>query len=77
MRAEYEATCELVLSITGRDHLADRGWLRNHLKRRNPYVDPLNLLQVQLLDNDDRTELENHVLRLTAKGIAAGMQNTG
>jgi len=77
MRAEYEATCELVLSITGRDHLADRGWLRNHLKRRNPYVDPLNLLQVQLLDNDDRTELENRVLRLTAKGIAAGMQNTG
>jgi len=77
MRAEYEATCDLVLSITGRDHLADREWLRDRLQRRNPYVDPLNLLQVQLLRNEDRTELENQVLRLTVKGIAAGMQNTG
>ena len=77
MRAEYEATCDLVLEITGREHLADRSWLRDRLERRNPYVDPLNLLQVHLLRDDDRTEIENQVLRLTVKGIAAGMQNTG
>ena len=77
LRAEYERTCDLVLSITGREHLADRSWLRERLQRRNPYVDPLNLLQVHLLRDDDRTDLENQVLRLTVKGIAAGMQNTG
>ena len=77
LSAEYERTCDLVLSITGREHLADRSWLRERLQRRNPYVDPLNLLQVHLLRDDDRTDLENQVLRLTVKGIAAGMQNTG
>ena len=77
IRAEYEAACGMVLDITGRDHLADRPWLRERLTRRNPYVDPLNLLQVQLLGTENRTDLENRVLRLTVKGIAAGMQNTG
>ncbi|PWG68632.1 hypothetical protein DF186_24740, partial [Enterococcus hirae] len=43
----------------------------------NPYVDPLHLLQVRLLDEDERSAREERALRLTVKGIAAGVKNTG
>ena len=75
--AEYERTVAHVLAITDRDALVERGWLAESLERRNPYVDPLNLLQVELLGADERTEAEERALRLTVKGIAAGMKNTG
>ncbi|MFT4922975.1 MAG: phosphoenolpyruvate carboxylase [Haloarculaceae archaeon] len=77
IQAEYERTSELVCAITGRDAVLESGWLAESLQRRNPYVDPLNLLQIRLLAMDDRTESEERVLRLTVKGIAAGMKNTG
>ncbi|MFC6799961.1 phosphoenolpyruvate carboxylase [Haladaptatus sp. DYSN1] len=74
---EYEATVELVLRITGRDSLVDREWLVENLDRRNPYVDPLNLIQSDLLGREDLSAAERRTLRLTVKGIAAGMKNTG
>ncbi|MFC7134858.1 MULTISPECIES: phosphoenolpyruvate carboxylase [Salinibaculum] len=77
IESEYEAACDLLRRITGRDHLLERAWLRESLSRRNPHVDPLNVLQMQLLRDDDRSELEQSTLRMTVKGIAAGMQNTG
>jgi phosphoenolpyruvate carboxylase len=76
IKAEYEAAVDLVTTITNRDSLIAGGWLAESLNRRNPYVDPLNLLQVHLLNADDRSELEDRALRLTVKGIAAGMKNT-
>jgi phosphoenolpyruvate carboxylase len=75
--AEYDRTVAHVLAITGRESLVERGWLAESLERRNPYVDPLNLLQVQLLGTADRSDAEERALRLTVKGIAAGMKNTG
>ncbi|QAU13643.1 phosphoenolpyruvate carboxylase [Halorubrum sp. BOL3-1] len=75
--SEYERGCELVLDISGRDQLLRREWLEESLGRRNPYVDPLNLLQVDLLGRTHRTEEEERTLRLTVNGIAAGMKNTG
>jgi phosphoenolpyruvate carboxylase len=75
--AEYDQAVDLVLSITGRDDLLRRDWLRESLDRRNPYVDPLNYLQTRLLAREDRTDVEERVLRLTVKGIAAGMKSTG
>ncbi|MFC7071911.1 phosphoenolpyruvate carboxylase [Halovenus rubra] len=77
LEAEYERSVELVTAITGREDPIDRSWLRESLDRRNPYVDPLNLLQIHLLGKDDRTATEEQTLRLTVKGIAAGMNNTG
>jgi phosphoenolpyruvate carboxylase len=77
IQAEYERAVDLVCSIAGRDDPIDADWLRASLDRRNPYVDPLNLLQTHLLDQTHRTELEERTLRLTVKGIAAGMKNTG
>jgi phosphoenolpyruvate carboxylase len=77
IRAEYERACELVCEITGRDSVLEGGWLAESLERRNPYVDPLNHTQVRLLGIEDRTDTQERILRLTVKGIAAGMKNTG
>ncbi|WP_435079186.1 phosphoenolpyruvate carboxylase [Halococcus sp. AFM35] len=75
--AEYERTADLVTTAGDRDNLVTRKWLRESLRRRNPYVDPLNVLQTNLLDREQRTKAEKRALRLTVKGIAAGMKNTG
>ena len=77
IEAEYDRCVELVEAITGRERLPPREWMSENLRRRNPYVDPLNLLQVRLLDRDERTDLEERTLRLTVKGVAAGMKSTG
>jgi phosphoenolpyruvate carboxylase len=77
LESEYERACDLVLDVTGRESLLKREWLDESLRRRNPYVDPLNLLQTHLLAQSHRTTDEERTLRLTVKGIAAGMKNTG
>ena len=77
LEAEYEQTVEYLLEITDRDSLLRREWLEESLERRNPYVDPLNLLQTHLLSQTHLTEEEERTLRLTVNGIAAGMKNTG
>ena len=77
IREEYEETVDLVKAITGRDSLVRRDWFEENLSRRNPYVDPLNLLQTRLLAQSHLTETEQRTLRLTVQGIAAGMKNTG
>ncbi|MFD1598286.1 phosphoenolpyruvate carboxylase [Halobellus rarus] len=74
---EYERAREVVLDVTDRNSLLKREWLEESLRRRNPYVDPLNLLQTHLLGLEHRTDDEEQTLRLTVKGIAAGMKNTG
>jgi phosphoenolpyruvate carboxylase len=77
IEAEYERTVDLITEIRDTDGLLDREWLEENLERRNPYVDPLNLLQVRLLAQSHLTETEKRTLRLTVQGIAAGMKNTG
>jgi phosphoenolpyruvate carboxylase len=77
IREEYREAVDLVQSITNRENLVTREWMADHLDRRNPYVDPLNLLQTRLLAQDERTDREQRILRLTVQGIAAGMKNTG
>ncbi|WP_408960385.1 phosphoenolpyruvate carboxylase [Natrinema sp. 74] len=74
---EYERAAALIQEIGRRDRLHTRDWLGENLERRNPYVDPLNMLQISLLNQTDRTDIEERTLRLTVKGIAAGMKNTG
>jgi phosphoenolpyruvate carboxylase len=77
IRAEHERAIELVELIAGDDTGPLSGWFQESLRRRNPYVDPLNLLQLQLLSRSDRSAAEERALRVTVKGIAAGMKNTG
>jgi phosphoenolpyruvate carboxylase len=85
--AEFKRTRASVLQITGNDELLDDvPWLQESLRFRNPYVDPVNFIQTELLrrmqaheageQEADETELR-HLLRLTIKGIASGMRNTG
>lgn len=80
--AEFKRTCELVLAIRNEDALlAGDPRLRLSIRLRNPYVDPISLLQVDLLrrwragNREDDALLE--ALYSTVNGIAAGIQNTG
>jgi phosphoenolpyruvate carboxylase len=77
IEAEHDRAVELVRAVTGRDGLIDRAWLTENLDRRNPYVDPLNLIQADLLGRGELSDAERRTLRLTVKGVAAGMKNTG
>ncbi|MYL34984.1 phosphoenolpyruvate carboxylase [Pontibacillus yanchengensis] len=79
---EYNKTKDVLLQVTGDDELLDQQQtIQESVRRRNPYVDPLNFLQVQLI-KELRTEkitgdeLLTEAL-LTISGIAAGLRNTG
>ncbi|MCS7221366.1 MAG: phosphoenolpyruvate carboxylase [Anaerolineae bacterium] len=83
--AEYERTREAILAVTGQKALLDNEpVLQRAICLRNPYVDPLNLIQVGLLRRlrtlpEGSVERERVVdaLRLSIVGIAAGLKNTG
>jgi len=84
LQAEFERTKEAILQITGQHNLMDNEtWLQRSIRLRNPYVDPLNYLQVELLrrlradiSEEERTQLQAAV-SLSVNGIAAGLQNVG
>lgn len=78
---EYRRTRRMVLSITGQKHfLEETPALAHSLRLRNPYVDPLSMIQIELLRRkrcgEESDELD-HVLAATINGIAAGLRNTG
>ena len=82
IRAEYERTEQMVLAVTGTAALLDRDpWLQRSILLRNPYVDPMSLLQVDLLErwraSDRRDEALFDALLATVHGIAGALQNTG
>lgn len=79
VQAEHDRTVEAVLSITGQTELLERRpVLRARLPFRNPWVDPLNALQVELLRRYRRGEAAAREPALaTVAGIAAGVRNTG
>jgi phosphoenolpyruvate carboxylase len=76
---EYESVVERVLLITRQDRLLDETpALQRRLEHRNPWIDPLSHLQVELLRRvrSGREEARAPLLA-TITGIAAGMRNTG
>jgi len=77
--AEHERTVACVLEIVEADELLDRHpVVQRSIRVRNPYVDPMNAIQVELLARYRAGEesLEPALLRSIA-GIAAGLRNTG
>ena len=77
--SEYTRTVSALRRVTRTDLLADRPVLRRTLAVRDAYLDPLNVLQVELLKRSrsgDPDEYQRGLL-LTINGIAAGMRNTG
>jgi phosphoenolpyruvate carboxylase len=82
LREEFQLVREQILAIKQIDALMDRDpTLQRSIELRNPYVDPVNLLQVDLLrrwrdsGRQDRDLFEG-LLACTA-GIAEGLQSTG
>jgi phosphoenolpyruvate carboxylase len=82
IQLEFELTRALVLEIKGCAELLDSdGTLQRSIALRNPYVDPMNLMQVDLLSRwrasgrEDRALFE--ALLTTVSGIARGLQTTG
>ena len=84
--AAFEATRAAVLNVTGQRELLDHDpVLQRAVRRRNPYIDPLNFIQVSLLrrlralHDADSAEAEaiRNTIFLTINGIASGLKNTG
>ncbi|MDT8067330.1 MAG: phosphoenolpyruvate carboxylase [Terriglobia bacterium] len=78
---EFERTRRVLLEITGQKVLLERNpVLSRSIQLRNPYVDPLSLIQVELMRrkrNGEESEELNYALASTMNGIAAGLHNTG
>lgn len=75
-------TRDAVLQVTGhRLPVEENRVLRRSIDVRNPYVDPINLIQVELLRRLRASDGSDARLReaflVTVNGIAAGMRNTG
>jgi len=81
LEAEFERTERMVLAVTGQTELLERNAvLSNSIRLRNPYVDPLSLLQVELLRRKragERSEELDRAITATINGISAGLRNTG
>jgi phosphoenolpyruvate carboxylase len=81
LRRRYARAVDALLRVTGRtDLLHDNPVLRRSIEVRNPYVDPINLVQIDVLRRM-RERPPDQQLRdafvVTVNGIAAGMRNTG
>ena len=82
IRAEYELTVKNVLKLRGSARLLDSDpTLQRAIKLRNPYIDPMHLMQVDLLKRWRATERTDKALfsalLATISGIAQGLQATG
>jgi phosphoenolpyruvate carboxylase len=85
LETEFRDTVEAILRIRQTSALLhDNPVLRSAIALRNPYVDPLSLIQVALLrrkrsgkDSDAEATLRDEVLATTLSGIAQGLRNTG
>jgi phosphoenolpyruvate carboxylase len=80
LRDRLDRAIARVLDVTQhRELLESNPVLRRSIDVRNPYVDPINLLQVELLHRARRGHdaQVNAALLVTVNGIAAGMRNTG
>jgi len=84
---ERDRTRQAILQITGgTELLSQTPWFQGSIEVRNPYIDPLNLIQIELLKRrrkmpadslESDSEYLRHLLRLTVQGVAAGMRTTG
>jgi phosphoenolpyruvate carboxylase len=86
LSAEFERTEKAILSVTGQKRLLGREpVLLRSVELRNPYIDPLNYIQVDMMRRirgsaplePRETEAINAVIELTINGISGGLKNTG
>lgn len=82
IRGEFDLAERRILELKRLDRLLDdQTVLQRNIRLRNPYVDPLHLMQIDLLrrwrDAGRRDDQLLEPLKATVKGIALGIQNTG
>ena len=86
LEVEFARTEAAILAVTGqRQLLAREPVLRQSVQLRNPYIDPLNYIQVEMLRrvrnektlSAGETEAVRGVIELTINGISGGLKNTG
>ena len=84
--AERDRTRQAILDIVGGGELlATTPWFQRSIEARNPYVDPLNLMQIEFMHRrradaeaaSAAADQHRDLLRLCVQGIAAGMRTTG
>ena len=81
-RAEFDLTSKQVLRLRGYERLLDGDpTLQRSIRLRNPYVDPMHMMQIDLLKRWRATKRQDGdlfaALRATISGIALGLQATG
>ncbi|MDE2600195.1 MAG: phosphoenolpyruvate carboxylase [Rhodocyclaceae bacterium] len=81
LKGEWQASIDALLEIAGQKALLESNpLLARSIRNRFPYLDPLNHLQIELLERhrtgetDERTK---RIIHLTINGIAAGLRNSG
>jgi phosphoenolpyruvate carboxylase len=79
--AELHRTVRAVLAVLRQTELLETNQVLAHsIKLRNPYVDPMHLIQVDMLRRKrqgENTPEVNHAIAATISGISAGLRNTG
>ncbi|MGA2890649.1 MAG: phosphoenolpyruvate carboxylase [Terracidiphilus sp.] len=81
LEAEFHRTVRALLAVTRQTELLETNHVLAHsIKLRNPYVDPMHLIQVDMLRRkragEDTPEV-NRAIAATISGISAGLRNTG
>ncbi len=82
LRNQLERGKEALMSLSPEHRLlANQAWVVESINLRNPYIDPLHVLQVELLNrsriNEELCPNVDQALMVSIAGIAAGMRNTG
>ncbi|HET9086926.1 MAG TPA: phosphoenolpyruvate carboxylase [Acidobacteriaceae bacterium] len=81
LQAENESTHGALLAVTGQKALLETNpVLARSIRLRNPYVDPMSLIQIELLRRKHGGEISEPLQRAiaaTINGISAGLRNTG
>ena len=83
LRKMLVASMDSLMELKGSELMASQPQTRQAITLRNPYTDPLNYLQAELLRRVRQTSVERsapqleRALMITIAGIAAGMRNTG
>ncbi|HEU5234973.1 MAG TPA: phosphoenolpyruvate carboxylase [Terriglobales bacterium] len=81
LEGEFHRTTKMVLQITGQSELLEKNpILARSIRLRNPYVDPMSIMQAELLRRKragQQSKEFDYVLGATINGIAAGLRNTG
>ena len=81
LRAEWQSTIDALLTIMGQESLLESNpLLARSIRNRFPYLDPLNHMQIELLNRyraGDADDEWSPGIHLTINGIAAGLRNSG